>query len=102
MNSKEYIVVLETMSIGMSRTEKEAIEFAIRKIKKAKKAKRWKRKYLEMRSMVEKSAEVLDYSDRNGLHLSYPAWIIAHRLGKALEPFLLERLKGEQNERLQD
>ena len=92
MNSKECIVVLETMSIGMSRTEKETIEFAIRKIKKAKK---WKRKYIEMRSMVEKSAEVLDYSDRNGLHLSYPAWIIAHRLGKALEPFLLERLKEE-------
>ena len=92
MTSKECIVVLETMSIGMSRTEKETIEFAIKKIKKAKK---WKRKYLEMLSIVEKSAEVLDFSDRNGLHLSYPAWLIAHRLSKALEPFLFERLKGE-------
>lgn len=49
MTSKECIVVLETMSIGMSRTEKETIEFAIKKIKRAKKAKRWKRKYLELR-----------------------------------------------------
>ena len=95
MNSKECIVVLKTMSIGMSRTEKEAVEYAIKKMKKVKK---WKRKYLEMLSIVEKSAEVLDFSDRNGLHLSYPAWLIAHRLSKALEPFLLERLKGEPNE----
>ena len=50
MTSKEGIVVLETMSIGMSRTEKEAIEFAIRKIKKAKK---WKRKYLELREYLD-------------------------------------------------
>ena len=65
------------------------------KLRKArKKAKRWKRKYLEMRSIVEKSAEVLDYSDKNGLHMSYPAWLIANKLGKALEPYLLERLKG--------
>ena len=83
------------MRIGASRTEREAIEYAIKIMKSAKKAKRWKRKYHEMRSMVEKSAEVLDFSDKNGLHLSYPAWIIAHRLGKALEPYLLERLKEE-------
>jgi len=95
MTSKECIVVLETMSIGMSRTEKEAIAYAIKKMKKAKK---WKQKYLEMRSMVEKSAEVLDFSDKNGLHLSYPAWLIAHRLSKALEPYLFERMKGEPNE----
>lgn len=52
MTSKECIVVLETMSIGMSRTEKETIEFAIKKIKQAKKAKRWKRKYLELREYL--------------------------------------------------
>ena len=68
---------------------------ACEQLRKArKKAKRWKRKYLEMRSLVEKSAEVLEWSDKNGLHLSYPAWKIANRLGKALEPYLLERLKG--------
>ena len=49
MTSKECIVVLETMSIGMSRTEKEAIAYAIKKIKKAKK---WKRKYLELREYL--------------------------------------------------
>ena len=68
---------------------------ACEQLRKARqKAKRWKRKYLEMRSLVEKSAEVLEWSDKNGLHLSYPAWQIANRLGKALEPYLLERMKG--------
>lgn len=94
MTTKDCEIVLNSMAVGASRTEKEALEYAIKKMKSAKKAKRWKRKYLDMRSIVEKAAEVLDYSDRNGLHLSYPAWIIAHRLGKALEPYLLERLKG--------
>ena len=41
MTSKECIEILRTMAIGASRTEKEAIEFAIKKIKQAKK---WKRK----------------------------------------------------------
>ena len=49
MTSKECMEILRAMSIGASRTEKEAIEFAIRKIKKAKK---WKRKYLELREYL--------------------------------------------------
>lgn len=52
MTAKECERVLQNMSIGACRTEKEAIEFAIKKIKQAKKAKRWKRKYLELREYL--------------------------------------------------
>lgn len=52
LKSKGCIEILRSMSVGMSRTEKEAVEFAIRKIKQAKKAKRWKRKYLELREYL--------------------------------------------------
>lgn len=44
MNSKECMDILRAMAIGASRTEKEAIAYAIKKIKKAKK---WK-KYRDM------------------------------------------------------
>lgn len=40
--------ILNCMRIGASRTEREAIEYAIKKMKSAKKAKRWKRKYLRL------------------------------------------------------
>jgi len=63
MTSKECIVTLETMSIGMSRTEKETIEFAIKKIKQAKKAKKWKRKYLELREYLGVDSMITVYFD---------------------------------------
>ena len=49
MTAKECERVLQNMSIGACRKEKEAIEYAIKKMKKAK---RWKRKYLELREYL--------------------------------------------------
>ena len=52
MTAKECERILQTMAVGACRTEKEAIDFAIKKIKQAKKAKRWKQKYLELREYL--------------------------------------------------
>ena len=54
MTAKDCERILQTMAVGACRTEKEAIEYAIKQMKKAKKAKRWKRKYLELTSMLDK------------------------------------------------
>jgi len=53
MNNTECEQILWAMAIGRSRTEKDAVEYAIKKMKQAKKAKRWKRKYLELREYLD-------------------------------------------------
>lgn len=51
----------------------------------------YKEQYLEAVALIKKVEEILQWSDEIGLHLSYPAWKLATKIGNAIEPYLMAR-----------
>ena len=51
----------------------------------------YKEQYLEAVALIKKVEEILQWSDEIGLHLSYPAWKLATKIGNEVEPYLMAR-----------